>query len=147
MRRFFYYLKLKIYVTNESLIKPSGMPPLHRMLWVYAQNENFVISPYCSGPCFLFFPCFFVLCIHNRKYNCLWSDNQRRVVRGSMHMIYSPERKENNNQNEDATITYIKIQLDQLAAHSFRTNPPPSCPIWLFLLVLLHVVPAFAGHW
>jgi hypothetical protein len=44
-------------------------------------------------------------------------------------MIYSPERKENNNQNEDAAITYIKIQLDQLAAHSFRANPPPSCLI------------------
>ncbi len=46
-----------------------------------------------------------------------------------------------------SAITSIKIQLDQMAAHSFRDDPPPSCPIWLFLLVLLHVVPAFAGHW
>ncbi len=43
-------------------------------------------------------------------------------------------------------ITFIKIQLDQMAAHSVHVNPPPSRPIWLFLLLLFYVFPAFAGH-
>jgi hypothetical protein len=61
-------------------------------------------------------------------------------------MIYSPERKKNNDQNKDARNHVYKNSPDQLAAHSVRADPPPSRPIGLFFLILLHVVPAFAGH-
>ncbi len=44
-------------------------------------------------------------------------------------------------------ITFIKTQPDQIAAHSVRADPLPSHPNGLFFLVLLHVVPTFAGHW
>jgi hypothetical protein len=53
-------------------------------------------------------------------------------------MIYSQERKENNNQSHNA--------CDHVHKNSTRSNGCSLCPIELFLLVLLHVVPTFAGH-
>jgi hypothetical protein len=44
-------------------------------------------------------------------------------------MIYSPERIENTIRIRMPATTSIKIQLDQMAAHSVRADPPPSRPI------------------
>ncbi len=80
-------------------------------------------------------------------------DDRRRVDRGSMQMVlmpydlFSKKKEKTTIRIRMPAFMSIQIQLDQMAAHSFRADPSPSRPIWLFLLVLFHVVPAFAGHW
>jgi hypothetical protein len=64
------------------------------------------------------------------------------------HMFYSPERKKTAVIIRTPAITlFKKIGTIKwlLSAHSVRADPPPSRPNGLFLLILFHVAPAFAG--
>jgi hypothetical protein len=61
-------------------------------------------------------------------------------------MLYSPEKKKKIIKTRTPAIMLIKIHLNQMAAHSVLADPSPSHPIGLFFIVLLHVVPSFAGH-
>ncbi len=79
---------------------------------------------------------------------CSVTGRQRINAKGfyAIWFIFLKEGK-NNEQNQNACNHVYKNSTPSNDCSPVQADPPPSRPIWLFLYILLHVVPAFAGHW